>query len=155
MATRSYNGQEYQSATTSMKWSTPDGFDWTWQTWEDAKRKVGRAKKVTNRADGTVDGWTAEAVKTEAGMKVRKSEWDRFVDAVAAFYPDAEIDTILFNETVAYGNSLQVIRKDTSELLLQEVNRDLPKSQDALMVDVPLCLVAFNENGKPRFQSAM
>lgn len=155
MATRSYNGQLYQSATSELRFSTPDGFDFRFQTWEDAKLRIGRKKKINNKADGTISGWTSENVSTDASLKCRKDEWDQFVDAIQQFYPGAEIDTILFTETVSYGNSLQKIRTDKAEVLLQDINRDLPKSQDPLMVDMPLAMLSFVENGIPRFVSVI
>jgi hypothetical protein len=154
MATRSYNGQEYQSATCEVSLTTPDGFEFRLQTWQDLKLKIGRKKKVTNRADATIDGWTSELVATEAGGKIRKSEWDKLVDALYTNFPGAEIDTILLTLTVIYGNSLQVQRKDVAEVLLEEINRDLPRSQEPLMVDLPMTMISLVENGIPRFQSA-
>jgi hypothetical protein len=151
MATRSYNGQLYQSATTELKFVTAEGFDWTWKTWEDAKFKIGRKKKIVNDQDGTVGGFTAEVVTTDSSMKVRKDEWDAFVDAFQDYYDDAELDEVLFTASVAYGNTTQKVRKDSAEVLLQEVNRDLPKSQDPLMVDLPMLMLSFTENGVKRF----
>lgn len=147
MANRTYQGQLYQAATTEFRLSTPEGFDFRLQTWQDLKIEYGSDKKMANNADGSPGGYTADVVKATGGIKLRLEEWYALQTAWLQFDPTVAILQQLFGFSVTYGNVLSQIRKDTGTLLFNKTTRDLPKSQDPLMVDLPFLPMSFLENG--------
>lgn len=148
MATRRYNGQLYQAATSEFSLWTLDGFDFRLQTWEDLKLEYGAESKLVNNADGSPAGYTTEHVKTSASVKLRLDEMQEIEDQAAIVFPDMGILQVVFDFTVVYGNSINKIRKDTGQLKFNKSVRDLPKSQDPLMVDVPMLLLDFVSNAR-------
>ncbi len=152
MALRTYNGQLYQTATTAFRLNTPEGFDYLLKTWEELKTDYGSEKKLANNTDGSIAGFTADVVKTSGGMKVRLEEWYALQTAWLQFDPTTAILQQVFSFSVTYGNSIAQIRKDTGSLIFNKTTRDLPKSQDPLMVDLPFLLLDFLENGAAPIQ---
>ncbi len=156
MSNRTYNGQLYQSATSAVTFSTLDGlFSFRFQTWEDLKLKLGAESKLANNTDGSIAGYTTEFAKSSAGMKCRLDEWQQFNDQLALAYPGLGTDVagfgvlqVVFTVNVSYGNAINVLRKDVATCKFQETNRDLPRSQDPLMVDLPMLCLDLTENGR-------
>lgn len=155
MADRRYNGQLYQSATTEVRFTTDDGFDFKFNTWEDLKLEYGADGKVVNNSDGSIGGWVSDVVKTAGNLKIRLDEWYAFEEAVAAQYPDLGALQIVFNVSVAYGNVISRLKKDTAKVKINKAVRDAPKSQDALMADMPLLVLDFQSNGRAPIQFPM
>ena len=145
-ADRLYNGQLLQAATTEVRLSTPEGFDFLLKTWEDLKLEYGAESKLVNNTDGSPAGYTTEPVVTSAGIKMRLEEWNALVLQHSQQVPDRGILQTVFILSALYGNSLASMRKDVGVVKFQKVPRDVGKS-GALMVDCPMLLLDFVENG--------
>ncbi len=149
MAIRNYQGQEYQASTTVLALSDPSsGFDFPLNTWEDLKLEYGAESKIVNDADGSIGGYTTDMVKTAGALKLRRSEFWALQKAWNDSGAILKLLQKVFLLTVGYGNSLQDVHSDTALVKFQQLPVDAPKSQDALMVELPLLVLDFKQDGE-------
>lgn len=144
---RTYQGQLYQTATAQFTITTETGFSYTFKTWEELKLDYGAESKIANNTDGSIAGFTTDPVKTSAGVKIRLDEWDDVIDAWTTFNKTTRFLQQVFDFSAVCGNSIQRRRNDSGKIKFQKDARDFPKGSDPLMVDCPLLLLDFLNNG--------
>jgi hypothetical protein len=131
------NGAEYQHANVGLELAI-SGDTKEVKTFKDISYEFSAETKATNNAEGDIDGWTMDNLKTTGAITMRLSEWFEIKKWAAEQVPELGILQIEFRVTVTFGPRLDNLKKDAFTMKFQKEMRKSTDNQDVLVNDIPI-----------------